>query len=249
MKTVAKAIRLLKMFSAEHEEWGASELGRAVEMDKVIVHRLLRALAEGGLLVQDGETRRYRLGPGLIALVHGNLGSMDLPSLARPHLERLRDETGETILLSVRRGDVVVVALPCESRQAVRVSAEVGDSVPMYCSASGRVFLAFGPPALVEELNATRMLSVTENTVTNRTEIAKLLVEIKRRGWSIDDEEIAVGVRAIAAPVFGPTGDVVCCVALRAPSARLPRNEMPKLARKVAATAKDISEELQRSRH
>jgi DNA-binding IclR family transcriptional regulator len=100
MKTVAKAIRLLKMFSAEHEEWGASELGRAVEMDKVIVHRLLRALAEGGLLVQDGETRRYRLGPGLIALVHGNLGSMDLPSLARPHLERLRDETGETILLS-----------------------------------------------------------------------------------------------------------------------------------------------------
>jgi|694.fasta_scaffold64800_4 DNA-binding IclR family transcriptional regulator len=248
MKTVAKAIRLLKMFSAEHEEWGASELGRAVAMDKVIVHRLLRALAEGELLVQDATTRRYRMGPGLIALAHRNLGSMDVTSLARPYLERLRDETGETILLSVRRGNVVVVTLPCESRQAVRVSAEVGDSVPMYCSASGRVFLAFGPATLFQEIDATPMPALTAHTITNLDEIGKQLVDIKRRGWAIDDEELADGVRAVAAPVFGPTGDVECCVALRAPSGRLPRNEMPKLAKKVAETAQRIGEELQRSR-
>jgi IclR family KDG regulon transcriptional repressor len=246
MKTVAKAIQLLKMFSADHEEWGVSELGRAVNMDKVIVHRLLRALADGGLLVQDAETRRYRIGPGLFALAQRNLGSVDVTALARPYLERLRDETGETILLSVRRGDVVVVALPCESRQAVRVSAVVGDSVPMYCSASGRVFLAFGSSALLHELKASQLRAMTPHTITKKDAIAKQLVEIKRRGWSVDDEEIVEGVRAIAAPVFGPTGEVECCVALRAPSARLSRIEMPKVARKVVATAEGIGEELRR---
>jgi IclR family KDG regulon transcriptional repressor len=248
MKTVAKAIHLLKMFSADHEEWGVSELGRAANMDKVIVHRLLRALADGGLLEQDAETRRYRVGPGLFALAQRNRGSVDVTALARPYLEQLRDETGETILLSVRRGNVIVVALPCESRQAVRVSAEAGDSVPMHCSASGRVFLAFGSSALLQELKATPIRAITSHTLTSRDEIIKLLAEIKRRGWAIDDEELAEGVRAVAAPVFGPTGEVECCVALRAPSARLLRNEMPKLARKVAATAGRISEELKRSR-
>lgn len=246
MKTVAKAIKVLKCFTPEHEEWGISELGRATGINKVIVHRLLRSLAAEQFVVQDPVTKRYRLGSGIIELARHSLRDVNVADVARPHLERLREQTNETVLLVVRRGSMVVVAEPFESRQIVRVSASVGDQNPMYYAATGKLFLTFGPPSLLENLLKTKLKRCTPNTLTTAAEITKELALTRKRGWAVDDEEAVLGVRAVAAPVFGHDGEIEACIAVRAPAARLPRSSQATVAARIIAAADAIAAELQR---
>jgi len=232
------------MFTPENEEWGASDLGRAVDVNKVIVYRLLKTMAEEGFLTQDPKSRRYRLGPGLILLVRNNLQKDNISDLSRPFLETLRDQTKETIMLTVRRGLSVVVALPCESQQAVRVAAQVGDQAPIYSSATGRLFLAYGPKSLWDEIKKVGITPLTEKTVKNFTQLRVHVEDVRKRGWALDDEEGVLGLRSIAAPVLRPNGEIICCVALRAPSSRLPISKVNKIAREIVATAKLIENAL-----
>jgi DNA-binding IclR family transcriptional regulator len=246
VKTVAKALRVLKYFTPEHEEWGVSEIARASGINKVIVHRILRTFAADRFVAQDARTRRYRLGEGLIEMARRNLQPLDIGDIARPELERLRDATNETVMLVVRRGMATVVAEPFESRQTVRVTAQVGDWAELYCSATGKLFLTYGPAWLLDELLKTRLKRHTPNTLTRAPELRKALLLIRQRGWAADDEEAVPGIRAVAAPILRADGSVVACIAVRAPAVRLPRSTMPQLAARAVETAKGISAEVQK---
>jgi len=246
MKTVAKAVQLLKMFTPDHDDWGVSELGRAAGINKVIVHRLLRSLAEGEFLAQDPNTRRYRLGAGLIELVRTNLRHVNVAEIAHPFLAALREETGETVLLSVRRGDSVVVVAAFEGRQLIRVTADVGDTASLHASASGKLFLAFETGNVLAQLRGKPLEKFTARSVTSLAALKKVVDTTRTRGWGLDDEEYVPGIRAIAAPIRARTGVIQACVAVRAPSDRMPRTAFPRIAARVITIANSVAAQMEK---
>ena len=245
MKTIAKALKVLQHFTPEHEEWGVTELARATDIHKVIMHRILRSFAAERFLVQDSKTRRYRLGDGLFRLVRNNLRNVDVVDVARPHLELLRAETNETVVMTVRFGLRVVVAEVLESSQIVRVTGALGNQAPIHCSAAGKLFLSLGPDTLLDEQLVQGLKAYTPRTITTVSGLKKELAQAMKRGWAVDDEESVVGIRSIAAPVLGGDGGVEACIAVRVPTARLPRSGFRRLGARVAACGNLVSEEMQ----
>lgn len=240
-KTVAKALSILRQFGTTDNELGVTEIARSLGLDKVVVHRLLRALAAERFVVQDEQTRRYRLGGGLIELARRHLREQPLAEVARPWVEQLAATSSETVLLAVGRGTQVVVALPALSKHVLAVSASIGDSESMHCTSVGKVLMAFGPTTLLAQVIATGLTRKTERTITTATRLRAAVEQTRQNGWSLDDEELVAGVRAIAAPVFGPDGHALGGVAIRAPSARLTDARIRKLLPSLRAACRAVT--------
>jgi DNA-binding IclR family transcriptional regulator len=243
-KTVAKALTILKQFTPAAGDLGASDVSRLLGMDKVIAYRLLRTLAAEDFLVQDPSTKKYRLGPGLIELASHNLRQVPAGEVARPWMESLRDLCDETVMFVVRRGTETVVSLPLESRQPMRVAANVGDAESMHSTASGKVMLAFGPDSLFDEVLVTGLPAVTPRTLISPDKLRAEVKRVRVRGWALDNEECVAGIRALAAGVFGRRGEIEGCLAIRGPASRLTDAVIEKLAPELVRAALEVSKKL-----
>ena len=243
-KTVAKALNILKQFTPAAGELGASDVARLLGMDKVIAYRLMRTLATEEFLVQDPATKKYRLGPGLIGLASQNLREVPAGEAARPWMENLRDICDETIMFVVRRGTETVVSVPMESRQPMRVTASVGDAESMHSTASGKVMLAYGPDSLFDEVLVTGLPAITPRTITSPEKLRAEVKRVRSRGWALDNEECVTGIRALAAGVFGRTGALEGCLAIRGPASRLTDGLIERVAPELVSAARAVSEAL-----
>lgn len=241
-KTVAKALLILKQFKPGVDDLGASEIGRMLDMDKVIAHRLLKTLAAEEFVVQDPVTRRFRLGPGLISLASHNLREAPIAEVGLPWMLKLRDLCDETLMISVRRGTEVVVVSALESRQAMRVTAAVGDAESLHCTASGKLMLAWGPQALFDQLLLGGLPTLTERTIRTPEKLRGEVARAKAQGWALDDEENVMGIRAIAAPIFSRLGEVQACLIVRGPKSRMGDEVLQRIVPELCAAAKAISE-------
>jgi len=195
-----------------------------------------------GYLVR-GPDGRYRLGPAAFTLAMAALSNRELPEMARPFLEDLTAKSGETALLATLAGDVAAAVYidKVESRNTVRYTAKIGERRPLYCSAIGKLLLAYLPPAKREEyLKTTRLKAFTPQTPVTRGALRRELDEIRGAGLSVSIDEIAEGAAGLAAPVFDRHGDVVAGLVLGALSQRV-RAEQPRLAALVMDSARDLS--------
>jgi IclR family KDG regulon transcriptional repressor len=243
-KTVAKALSILKQFTPSAGDLGASDVAKLLDMDKVIAYRLLRTLSSEGFLVQNPATKKYRLGPGLIELASHDLRQVPASEVARPWMEHLRDLSGETVMFVVRRGTESVVALPLESHQQMRVTANVGDAESIHSTASGKIMLAFGPESLFDEVLVTGLPAITPRTLTSPDKLRAEVKRVRSRGWSLDNEECVAGIRALAAGVFGRNGAIEGCLAIRGPASRLTDAVIERVAPELVNAAKAVSSKL-----
>ena len=244
MKTVTKALTILRMFSAQHIEWSVSDLAAQLGLDKSNVHRLLRALAEAEFIAQDPHTKRYRLGAGVLELARNHVARLRPHEIARPHLEALRAESGETAALAIRDGLEIVVVQMAESRLPVRVSTTLGARAPLHCSAAGKIYMAFCPEPLLAEVLGKGLKAYTANTITRPETLRSEVEKAQKQGWAAVDEEHEEHIRVIAAPVWNATGSVEACVALRSPTVRLKKSDLAMHAKRVMRVARAISLDL-----
>lgn len=244
MKTVAKALLVLKQFKHASGELGVTEIANVVGIDKVIVHRLLKTLAMDEFVVQDPATRKYRLGPGLIELASQNLRQIPIAQRAKPWLEKVHSLTGETVMLAVRRGTDLVVATAIESDQPVRVTAQAGDVAPMHCTAAGKLYLAYGPQTLFEQVLLSGLPRMTSHTLSTPEKLRKELKKIKTQGWSTDEEEMLEGIRAVAVPLLDSTGAIQACFSVRGPANRMTADRIAKWVQELIRYADECSHEL-----
>src|SRR3990172_3390324 len=189
----ASSLRLLKAFSDEDAEIGISALAQRLGLAKSTVHRLASTLIGADMLEQNPETGRYRLGLGLLelgALVRRN---MDVSNEAKPYLRMLRETTGETVHLAVLDHASVFYVTKLETKQAIRMSSEVGARAPAHCTADGKALLAFQPHAFVDEVIGFGLQGRTQNTITNAKALRRDLAAVRARGYAIDDEESEIG--------------------------------------------------------
>ncbi|MCM3810670.1 IclR family transcriptional regulator [Streptomyces malaysiensis] len=214
-----------------------SELARAVGRERSQVSRMLHALQRSGLVEQDEETRRYRLGWPLLVLASG-AGDTALLRAARPVLRKVVAHTGEVALLSVQQGNRSLTVLREESAQSLRAGGWVGRSSPMHCTASGRALLFDSDDQLVDALTADDLLAPAHGLTGPRTldELLARLRAERQRGYSLASEEVEIGLTSVGIPVRDPAGDLVAVLNISGPTSRLiPR--IDDIARRLRAAA------------
>jgi DNA-binding IclR family transcriptional regulator len=221
LSSVTTAIRLLKAFSEDEIEIGVSALAQKLKVAKSTVHRLAVTLVAEGLLEQNPETERYRLGIGLFGLGTLVRRRMNLSNEARPYLFDLRKHTGETIILGIPSDMDVMHIYDLESPQALGIKSDLGARKPAHCTAVGRAIFAFAPEETIEKLLSGPLERRTPHTVTDPAKLRTILAEVRQRGFAIEDEESEPGIRVIAAPVRDSNGAVVGAIGVAGPSQRL----------------------------
>jgi IclR family KDG regulon transcriptional repressor len=235
LSSVATAIALLKAFSEDEVEIGVSSLAKRLGVAKSTVHRLAVTLVSEGMLEQNPDNEKYRLG---IALVRRR---MDVSTEAKPHLFALRENTGETVHLAVLQGTEIMYVYNLESTHAIRMRSDIGVRKPAYCTAEGLAMLAFQDPALAEDIVAKGLRPRTPKTNTDPQALRRVLAEVRERGYAVEDGESEVGMRSIAAPIRNGSGEAVAAIGVAGPVQRLSDEALAAFAPKVLEVAETIS--------
>jgi IclR family pca regulon transcriptional regulator len=239
-------LAILNCFSAEQPVLGIANLADELSMSRSTTHRYASTLVALGYLEQD-QARRYRLAPRVVDVGMSVLDSMALRGKARDHLRELREQTGRTVSLAVLDGvDVRYVDRLRGWRRgqhAVDLNLGVGARVPAYCSAMGKVLLANLPEGEREQLIAGLDLARRgPKSITSKRALRVELEQVREDGWAVGDEELAPGVRTIAAPVLSPEGEVIAAIGMPVPAEAFTRDELLEvLGEPLKAAAKRLS--------
>ncbi len=244
LSSVTTAIRLLKAFSERDVDLGISTLSKRLGVSKSTVHRLASTLVAEGLLEQNPDTERYRLGLGLFMLGTLVRRRMDISVEAKPLLLELRRLTNENVHLAILDGGQVIYIHDLESGQAIRLRPHLGVSKPGFCAAEGLAMLAFKDSATIDRALAGELRPRTPRTMTDPTQVRRRLQRVVAQGYAIEDEESEIGMRCVAAPVRGADGEVVAAVGVAGPSQRLSRTAIAAYAPRVISTADAIAQRL-----
>lgn len=241
LSSVATAARLLKSFSAQDPEIGISALSKRLGVSKSTVHRLATTLVQEGLLEQNPETERYRLGVALFTLGALVRRRMDVSAEAKPFLYELRKATNENVHLAILEGTTTVYVYDFESPQPVRLRSMLGISKPATTCAEGMAMLAFKPESVIDAALAQAPLRRTPKTITDPAVLRERLEQVRQTGYAVDNEESELGTRSIAAPIRGAEGEVVAAVGVAGPSQRFTQSALNRFAPQVLSAAESVS--------
>ena len=210
---------------------------------KTTCFRLLKTMRTLGLVEMNPAGKKYQYGPRLAALGLSALKNMDLRQAALPILKRLRDETGETINLTILNGLEILYVERVMSDYLVNVNVNVGDRLPVHCASMGKVILAYLPESQLEEIiSSIDFAAKTENTIISKTALLKELEQIRVDGYAINDEELEKGLRAVAAPIFNYMGEAFAATNIAWTTGRHPeRSAFTEYADKIVTAANQIS--------
>jgi DNA-binding IclR family transcriptional regulator len=240
---VARALSLLTAFTFAEPVLGVSELGRRVQLPKSTVHRLLGILVEQGF-VERTVDERYRLSLKLYEIGQEVVSSRVLRQVGHVPLEKLHNDTHEATHLAVLSGPDVVYLDRLESPQMMGLFTKVGRRRSAHATSSGKVLLAFGSQADVDDAARAGLPRLGPRTITSRTRLSQALAEVRKAGYAVSSDESAPGVVSIAAPIFDRLGTCVAAVSVAGPLIRMPPERHDQLVRMVVRTAAEISKAL-----
>lgn len=249
-QSLKRGLAILSAFRSGRPLLGVSELGRDVGLSRSTTHRYVATLTVLGYLQQDPATKKYRLGPRVIDLGFSAINSMELREIAAPHLRELSDETGYTVNMAILDDlDIVYVdrvrsAQP--GQREIDLNLHVGARLPAYCTSLGKVLLAQLPAEERDErLRRIDFARRGPNTLTSRTALEVELERVRREGYAINNEELAYGLRSIAAPVLTHDGAAAAAINLAVHSSMVSSADMgARFGPVLMRTAADISARL-----
>lgn len=236
-----RALEMLEAFRQDRQELGVSAMADELGIHRSTASRLAATLEQRGFLARVPGHKTYRLGPTVGRLGMLAMGNRDLATAARPAMESLANETGETINLATLDADGVqaVNVVQIEGKHLVGVGVWTGRRTPLHCVANGKVLLAFAEAKLPAKLE-----SFTPKTITTHKALEAELEAIRKRGFATNAGEIEEGLHAVAAPVFDAYGRCVAALSVSAPAFRLPARQLNELGARCAELAKEIGTQL-----
>ena len=216
-QSLERGLAILRAFGSARPLLGISDLAREIDLSRSTTHRYVATLRRLGYLEQDAATRKYRLGPRVLDLGFSAINSMELRQVAVPHLQRLSDQTGHTVNMAVLDGGYIVYVERCRSTQhgqrEIDLDLHVGSRLPAYCTSMGKVLLAeLSTVDLEHALAAVPLERRGPNTLTTRTSLLAELQRVGEVGVAVNNEELAYGLRSVAAPVRDASGRVVAAI-------------------------------------
>jgi IclR family pca regulon transcriptional regulator len=240
---VARGLEILALFTTERPFMNLTEIVTATHLTKSTAFRMVSTLELLGYLERDPETRQYHPGLKVLQLGFTALNSLDVAQIGQPYLKSLSDACGETTNMAIREGAEIVYVARNVTRQIIGVNVQRGSRAPAYCTSMGKAQLIdLSPKELFDLLGEGPYLKMTPNTIMYLKDMVLELEKIRQQGYAVNDEELAIGLRSVAAPIRGIGWKIVAAINISVTGSRISRNEMEdQLAPKVVDTARLIS--------
>jgi IclR family acetate operon transcriptional repressor len=218
---VAKAAFILEILASRADAGiSQSELSALIKIPKSSTYRYLVTLEELGLAERkDGD--RFCLGAKVIEMAGNFFAKSDIRNESLPVMNDLAEVTGETIHLAIPFGSEVVYIAKIESRHTLAMASYIGSRLPMYCTALGKVILAFSNPTLVESVFSGELKALTIHTITSNSVLKSELINVRSRGFAIDNEENEYGICCVGAPILDFSNKAIAAVSISGPLDRL----------------------------
>jgi IclR family pca regulon transcriptional regulator len=219
MAGLAKGLAIIEAFAQSRTRLTVADAARAAGATRASARRCLLTLAELGYLEYDGKF--FRPQPRLLRLGSAYSETRSLPQIAQPILAAARDELQESVSLAVLTDFRVLFVARAEADRLISSGVSIGARAEPYCTATGRVLLAhLADDEARAYLARTRLVARTPKTLTARKDVLDAVRAVRRSGFAMNDEELELGLRAVAVPVFDARGALVGAMSASASSAR-----------------------------
>jgi DNA-binding IclR family transcriptional regulator len=245
---LSRGLKVLELLAQEESELSLKSISERLHIPTPSLWRILWVLRDNGYLLFDQDKKTYRLGFKFLYLGNILLNRMGFRSQAREYLKQLVEFTGETVELSARVKDQLILIDQVEGPESIRLFSRIGSAYPYFhATAPGKVYLAhMTGEKLKRVMDRIGLPRITRYTITKFTDLEDELKLVKERGYGFDRQEMRIGVSRIAAPVYDQLGKVVACLGVAGPSFRITTKNYGKIGKWTKDLADQLSEELSR---
>ncbi|MGY2743796.1 IclR family transcriptional regulator [Arthrobacter sp. UYCu723] len=240
-QAVGRALSVLKLLGSATGELSGAEIAKAVGLSSGTANRIIRALVAEDFIARNPRTDCYYLGSGTVLLGQAAQRGFGIDKML-PLLEQLNAETGESVNLSIRDGDESVVMLRVQSTLPLRFEQRTGARFPLHTTASGKAILAFTPRW--EDYVAAlppRLQKLTPHTLETPQELEQAIAAVRKRGYSIDEQENVDGVRSVGAPILDSAGNAQAALVVQVPAVRMPKGRVRELGERAVQIAAEAA--------
>jgi IclR family KDG regulon transcriptional repressor len=245
IRSVSHALDVIEQFYGEADELGVTELSKRLKLHKNNIFRLLATLESRGYIEQNKATENYRLGVRSLWLGQAYVNRMGFLRQARPIMEALVKQCRESAYVAVPRRGGMVPLDSVDTDQPVRLVSNIGESLPLHCTAVGKAHLAFEGDGEIKGRLTESLRKYTGKTITERQALVQQLRTILEHGYAVDGGEYVEDVSSIAVPIRDYTRRMIATLALSGPSYRMPLERIQKeMAPLVLKSGQELSARL-----
>lgn len=225
LSTLERGLSVLRAFGRDRPQMTLTEVAEVTELSPAAARRCLNTLVKLGYVAKHH--RQFLLRPEVMSFASAYLDSMSLGELVRPHLQALRDETGDSSSLAVLSGYDILYLVHVSTNRMVRLAAGVGTRYPAYATSMGRALLAFeAEDVRAHYLNSCDFVRFTEHTVTSRSELRKILDETRRSGYAAIKDELDYGLISVSVPILDDAGRSLAAINCSTSTSRIGKEEL-----------------------
>ena len=240
MSGVERTVKIIEVLSRA-DGINLENLSRETGLPKATLLRFLTSLTNLGYVSRD-DADHYSLTLKLFCIGSRTLSHIDLISKARPFAKQLCEGLGETVHMGILEGDRAVYVLKEESSYTLRMYSRIGKTIPLYCTAIGKIFLSeMDEKELEAYLMSHSLKPYTSRTVSNPDALRTQLELIRKRGWSIDDQEHEDNIMCIASPIRDYSGQVVAAMSVSWPLFRFNQADFEKIVSQIQNATQQLS--------
>lgn len=211
MVSLARGLSVIRAFGDGQNPLSVADVATRTDLSRAAARRCLHTLTVLGYAHRDGST--YELSPSILSLGYAYVGSTALTRAAQPVLERVAEQLHESSSLAVLDGDEIVYVARAATRRILSIGLSVGTRLPAFCTSMGRVLLAhLDDETRKRYLARVKLVAHTPRTVTDRAELRAVLDKVRTQHFALVDQELELGLRSIAMPIYGGQGEVVAAI-------------------------------------
>lgn len=225
LSTLERGLSVLRAFDKSRPEMQLSEVAAVTKLSPAVARRCLNTLEKLGYIARHG--RKFLLRPEVLSFGWSYMSSMNFECFALPHLQAVRDETGDSSSMAVLSGHDILYVAHVSTQRHIRVSANVGTRFPLHATSLGKVLLAFQPEESIDVyFAAANMQRFTENTITSPETMRQHLSSIRQKGFGSSLDELDYGIVSVSTPVFDRDGRIACAINCSTSTTRVTLDEL-----------------------
>ncbi len=236
MTSLARGLVVLQAFSPEFYAMSVPQLSLKTGLHRAVVRRCLYTLAALGF-VYSPDNRHYHLLPRVLTIGHAYLNSSELARQAQNALDYLSKQLGESCSVATMDGDNILYIARASMKRIMKIDLGRGSRLPAYATSMGMVLLSeLSEQELSEYFSRVKLQPLTEFTITDEQQLRKMLIKVKAQGYAINDQQLEIGLRSMAVPMYSRKGGVIAAMnvgthAAHLSSADLQERFLPRLQR------------------
>jgi DNA-binding IclR family transcriptional regulator len=244
IQSVDRALMIVEALHSAKKELGVTEISEMLGLHKSTTFGLICTLENRGFLSQNKEIGKYKLGLRFMEIGNAIHENLDLRQIVKPYLKELSEKFQETVHFAIEENNKVVYIDKIESPRALVIKSSIGKRNPMHCTGVGKCLLAFMNDERRQEVFEEELEKFTENTITDKEKLEEEIIKIRKNGYSIDNEEIEIGLKCIAAPVLNHKNELIGGISISAPSTRMTDERIKELMIPLKNATLNISKDL-----